>query len=741
MPTDNMVGYVEDVDEDIGSTIGVESTRRYARSAAARSPERERSNTGKPRMPESDSDDETASSSSSLSDSDSTPAPTRDRTRPVPVEHRRPLHHKERDHRRPPQDSRPPRDNRALARDDRQRRERRPREDDDDHRRPPRPQPKDRDPRDARDPRDLRDPRGPKKTRPGPPKHAASQPVVSQGAYRRGQFEDPAAYGVQQAQQLQQPAASGRPRAKSRPASYYAGQPPRPPLDMGWPGPHAPLPPPPGAFGMGNFPPPPHMFPGGPPMHPGMPPPQSPMGMGPPPFFDGPSPMGPPPPGEHLRHRFDGGGRPASAMGFGSPPEAIGYFNEKYDDYEEEQHQKVARRSSRAKKAPPPLEERKKLPPSEFALKRTQSARPTSAAYKPPPSAREPMREPMREMREPLREMREPLREAPREHTRDHQLRERPLSRQGHQRPPPSHRRSVGFVDQQAFDEDDFLGGEVDLYQEVSPNQRRTALARPRRSSSVAYDQHGYDIVPAGNRGRRSSMYGPLPGESGGVSLEEDGRYFDALRYQEDVSGGAPMPLTAETLRKASKRGELASSRSTRSSGSHDESDYKRSSHTTGLTTQSSAAHNNDDFTIKVSGQAVVKLPGAQIECDGGEITFSGNRGAGAGPGSGMHGASRAGSDKESTVYQLDDARSSRMDRKALPHRPRATSQSDVHSRIYAPTHAPYEHAPYEHVPYEHAPYEQAPYEHGPYDAFEPYEPVTYEHAPYDPSLAASNFY
>lgn len=180
------------------------------------------------------------------------------------------------------------------------------------------------------------------------------------------------------------------------------------------------------------------------------------------------------------------------------------------------------------------------------------------------------------------------------------------------------------------------------------------------------------------------------------------------------------MPLTAESLRKASKRGELASSRSTRSSGSHDESDYRRS-HTTGHTTQSSAAH--DDFTIKVSGQAVVKMPGAQIECDGGEITFSSGRGGA--PGSGPPGASRAGSDKESTIYQLDDARSSRMDRKALPHRPRATSQSDVHSRIYAPLRGPYEHAPYEHIPFE------------PYDS---YERITYEHAPYDPSLAAHDY-
>lgn len=55
----------------------------------------------------------------------------------------------------------------------------------------------------------------------------------------------------------------------------------------------------------------------------------------------------------------------------------------------------------------------------------------------------------------------------------------------------------------------------------------------------------------------------------------------------------------------------------------------------------------SDDFTIKVSGRAVVKIPGAQIEYDGSEITISTNSTAGAGPGSGM-----PDSDKESTVYQ-----------------------------------------------------------------------------------------
>ncbi|KAL6835773.1 hypothetical protein J3E69DRAFT_373099 [Trichoderma sp. SZMC 28015] len=202
-----MVAYVEDVDEDAGNTIGMESTRRYARSPPPRSPER--FNISKIRMPEPDSDDEIASSISSHSPySDSTPAPYRNH------------HHDPQDSQEP--HARAPPDSAVFAR---------PIEDDDgegDHGKP-RLRPKNRDSRDSRDPKDLSNPRGPKKAQHNPTKHATTQPVVSQRSHRRGQFEDPAAYGVQQAQQLQQPAASGRPRAKSRPASYYAGQPPRPP--------------------------------------------------------------------------------------------------------------------------------------------------------------------------------------------------------------------------------------------------------------------------------------------------------------------------------------------------------------------------------------------------------------------------------------------------------------------------------------------------------------------------------
>lgn len=197
-------------------------------------------------------------------------------------------------------------------------------------------------------------------------------------------------------------------------------------------------------------------------------------------------------------------------------------------------------------------------------------------------------------------------------------------------------------------------------------------------------DDDEFDVSPGVSRGgRRGSMHTAALG-SGGVSLEK-ARYLDAMRYQDDVHGSLPMPLTAETLRKATKRGEGASSRSTRSSDSRDESEYKRSN-TTGITRSSSGAP--DEFTIKVSGAAVVRFEGAEIECDDGEITFSNNR----------PGTSRVGSDRASTVYQLEDSRS-RYERKALPplaHRPRAPSQSDTQSRAYAPSHAPYEHAPYD---------------------------------------------
>ncbi|KND91926.1 hypothetical protein TOPH_03456 [Tolypocladium ophioglossoides CBS 100239] len=483
-----------------------------------------------------------------------------------------------------------------------------------------------------------------RKTRPPAPKHSTVQPVVQQAGDQRGRIEDPAYYGVKQ------PAASGsRPRAQTRPASYYAGQPGGPEMmNPGWQASQRP----PAPFPVGSFPPP-QLWPGAGPC---------PAGYRPPP----PSPGGPAPgfhdsPHSHLRHRFDN--RPSSAMGFRGQP-ALEYHQE---EHPEDLAPRVSRRTSR----PPQRldEDARRMPPPKYIPTRPQSALPPTTPFRPPPTQ----------------------------------------PRQNQSRPPPAHRKSIGFEEPRYGagdlyddddDDDDDDDGDEGLFHDTSPNasyeQRRVVVARQRRGS-VAYEQQEYDIVPASGRGRRSSMYGALGG--GGVSLGSENKMNAAMKYQDEVSGGAQMPLTAEMLRKAMRRGGVPSSRSTRSSGSRDESEYKRSN-TTGITQSS---YGNEEFTIKVPGNTVVRLQGAEIECskEGGEITWS----------SRLSG-SRAGSDRPSTIYQqledsrrIEDGRRSEDSRrledlrsrmgKALPLRPRAPSQADSQSRGYAPTHAPYE--PYAH--------------------------------------------
>lgn len=191
------------------------------------------------------------------------------------------------------------------------------------------------------------------------------------------------------------------------------------------------------------------------------------------------------------------------------------------------------------------------------------------------------------------------------------------------------------------------------------------ALAREHRRSG-GYD-NGFDVVPASSRPRRMSTYG-----AGGASLERDDKYYDAMRYQDDV-GGSQVPLTAATLRKAARPQGATSSRSTRSSESRDESEFRNSS-TTGITRSSS--NNPDDVVIELPDGTVIRMPAAEIKyTDSGDITFMSRA-----PGS------RASSDR-STIQQLEESRSrvDRMERKALPHRARAPSQSDSQSRGYAP--------------------------------------------------------
>jgi hypothetical protein len=145
---------------------------------------------------------------------------------------------------------------------------------------------------------------------------------------------------------------------------------------------------------------------------------------------------------------------------------------------------------------------------------------------------------------------------------------------------------------------------------------------RPRRPSnnrhSVSYDLgNGPESVrvESANSGRRRQSFYDQPPSTGSGGYEE--KLNQATSYQEDVAGPT-VPLTADMLRKQQRR-QGGSSRSTKSSASRDESDYKKSATT--RTTRSGSGNDDENVTIKVTGQARVMVGGAQIDCtEGGEI-------------------------------------------------------------------------------------------------------------------------
>lgn len=242
--------------------------------------------------------------------------------------------------------------------------------------------------------------------------------------------------------------------------------------------------------------------------------------------------------------------------------------------------------------------------------------------------------------------------------------------------PPAPLRRTVGF-------DDDAFAGDGSLYQDVSPLTRyefnQGTVARARRPSigapTVSYDVGSYRTEVAGRSSRRNSYYGEQS-VSSGSGYEEKMR--SATTYQHDVEGGPTMPLTAETLRKASKNSKT-SSRSTRSSGSHDESDFRRSN-TTRTTTS-----NDEDITIRVKGAATLKVGNAEMECkDGAEININSRNNGG---------TVRGGSDRDSSFY--GDDRRTRIERP--PTRARASSQAGSYTRTAPPLmYDPY----YQGIPY-----------------------------------------
>ncbi|TAQ83084.1 hypothetical protein B7494_g8593 [Chlorociboria aeruginascens] len=215
---------------------------------------------------------------------------------------------------------------------------------------------------------------------------------------------------------------------------------------------------------------------------------------------------------------------------------------------------------------------------------------------------------------------------------------------------------------------------DLDAYRDTRLQYREEP--RPRRPSSnrhsVSYDL-GADVErvrvePASSSRRRQSYYGQsAPSASTNSSGYED-KIREAASYQEEVAGPTA-PLTAELLKKQQRqRRQAGSSRSTKSSGSRDESDYRKSA-----TTRSSGPE-DENVTIKVTGQARVVVRGAQIDCaDGGEIEIKR-----------QPKAIRNGSERSNSEYggPRSDERRSRIDRPILSNATRTSSQ---HSYVRMP--------------------------------------------------------
>ncbi|KAI0876583.1 hypothetical protein GGS24DRAFT_498703 [Hypoxylon argillaceum] len=450
------------------------------------------------------------------------------------------------------------------------------------------------------------------------------------------------------------PAGPSRPRAHTRPGpeGYYGPPNPRAP----------PLRPP--MSGSAFYPPPPVMVP------PSFPPPSfpPPAWHGP---FPGPGPIPPPlhpptgpidhhPPPRDLAMRFR---RPSSSMGFRQVSNPYEY------EYEGSPERSVARRPSVSRKASKEIkehEDRKRMPPPP----RPKSTRPERSER----TERERL-ERGRMERERERVERDRIDRMERNRMERERLEHERLERPERivLKPQPSnnnnnHRKSV------VFDEND-LDGDSSVYN-VPPILRRgsgveygsTPLKNRRQSfdapdSVFDYeddeddddeeDEYSYEEPAPRARSRRRSH------------IEVEDKMRDASRYQDNMGGTSA--LTYEALRKAKTR---ASSRSTRSSASRDESEYKHSATT--HTTRSSSGE--DDITIKVSAGCVVEVGNVKIHStEGGEVSV------------GRTGTSRTSSDRGTSVW--GDERRTRASSQSAYARGLPAPGSYTPSRLYSEQH------------------------------------------------------
>jgi hypothetical protein len=178
---------------------------------------------------------------------------------------------------------------------------------------------------------------------------------------------------------------------------------------------------------------------------------------------------------------------------------------------------------------------------------------------------------------------------------------------------------------------DEYRSARKEYHEEPRP------ASRPRRPSthrnSVSYnvgdrpkEAERFRIEAATKGKRRQSYYGQSSftqssGHSGSTQASTESTDYEkkmrqAASYQEEVTGPS-VPLTAEALKREEQRRQAGSSRSTKSSGSRDHSDYRG----TQTTRTTRSGDDDENVTIEVTGQAKVRVGGAEIQCeDGGKI-------------------------------------------------------------------------------------------------------------------------
>ncbi|KAI0021854.1 hypothetical protein F4780DRAFT_778132 [Xylariomycetidae sp. FL0641] len=220
-------------------------------------------------------------------------------------------------------------------------------------------------------------------------------------------------------------------------------------------------------------------------------------------------------------------------------------------------------------------------------------------------------------------------------------------------RQPSATRKSVNF-EELSSDDDESLYETSSHRASLDYSYGHSPMTISRRRQSFVEESSAEDSdyeLPPRPRSRRNST----------MALEDNLR--NAAYYQNEVNTAPESQLTVDALKHVKTGG----SRSTRSSASRDESDYKHSATT--RTTRSGSG--DDDITIKVPMGAIVQVGNTKIHCkDGGDISV------------GRNGSSRGGSE-QATSY--GDDRRSRSDR-SLATRTRSSSQAASYSRGLPPS-------------------------------------------------------